>query len=227
MLAGHAEPTEPQVARAVVAALPDGATLVVSSSMPVRDVEWYAAPRRRRPRAWPTAAPTASTAWCRPRSAWPSARGRPTALLIGDVAFLHDTNGLLGAAGAGHRPHHRGGRQRRRRHLLVPAAGHGRRPPSGSSSSSARPTASTRSPSPRPTACRAWRSRRQPTSAPPSPRRWPRAACGWCGSAPTGRPTSPCTTSSTGRGGQPVSAARHAGPQRAAQRPSEALAHAP
>ena len=27
--------------------------------------------------------------------------GRPAALLIGDVAFLHDSNGLLGAAGRG------------------------------------------------------------------------------------------------------------------------------
>ena len=36
--------TEPGVARAVVAALPDGARLVVSSSMPIRDVERYAAP---------------------------------------------------------------------------------------------------------------------------------------------------------------------------------------
>ena len=45
-------------------------------------------------------------------------------MLIGDVAFLHDTNALLGAGRARHRPHDRRRRQRRRRHLLVPAPGH-------------------------------------------------------------------------------------------------------
>ncbi len=38
-------PTEPAVARRVVAAAPAGSTLVTSSSMPVRDVEWFGAPR--------------------------------------------------------------------------------------------------------------------------------------------------------------------------------------
>ena len=44
--------------------------------------------------------PTASTASCPPRWAWRWAPA-PTALLIGDVAFLHDTNGLLGLPGRG------------------------------------------------------------------------------------------------------------------------------
>ena len=39
--------------------------------------------------------------WCRRPSASPLGRSRPTALLIGDVAFLHDTNGLLGLADRG------------------------------------------------------------------------------------------------------------------------------
>ncbi|MCU1454333.1 MAG: 2-succinyl-5-enolpyruvyl-6-hydroxy-3-cyclohexene-carboxylate synthase, partial [Acidimicrobiales bacterium] len=45
VLARHAEPTEPGVARTLLAALPEGTTVVVSSSMPVRDLEWYGAPR--------------------------------------------------------------------------------------------------------------------------------------------------------------------------------------
>jgi len=44
-LAGHVEPTEPGIARTIAAALPEGSTLVVSSSMPVRDLEWFAAAR--------------------------------------------------------------------------------------------------------------------------------------------------------------------------------------
>jgi 2-succinyl-5-enolpyruvyl-6-hydroxy-3-cyclohexene-1-carboxylate synthase len=75
-----------------------GEALVVSSSMPVRDVEWYA-PRRAGLRVLAnrgangidgvvsTAVGVALTS--RPLPAW---------LLIGDLALLHDRNGLLGAA---------------------------------------------------------------------------------------------------------------------------------
>jgi len=87
-------PTEPGIARAVVAAVPDGGSLVVSSSMPVRDVEWYAAPRHglvvHANRGANGIDGVISTA------VGVALAGGPTALLIGDVAFLHDTNGLLG-----------------------------------------------------------------------------------------------------------------------------------
>lgn len=87
-------PTEPGIARAVVAAVPDGGSLVVSSSMPVRDVEWYAAARRglvvHANRGANGIDGVISTA------VGVALAGGPTALLIGDVAFLHDTNGLLG-----------------------------------------------------------------------------------------------------------------------------------
>ena len=108
-LACHAEPTEPAIARDVVRALPDGATLVVSSSMPIRDVEWYSAPRvglrvlaNRGANGIDGVVSTAvGVALAAKRSpAGPDRRG-PTALLIGDVAFLHDANGLLGAARRG------------------------------------------------------------------------------------------------------------------------------
>jgi len=88
--------SEPAVARAVVAGVPDGGSLVVSSSMPVRDVEWYAAPRsgvqvlsNRGANGIDGVVSTAVGV---------ALAGGPTACLIGDVAFLHDTNGLLGAA---------------------------------------------------------------------------------------------------------------------------------
>jgi 2-succinyl-5-enolpyruvyl-6-hydroxy-3-cyclohexene-1-carboxylate synthase len=98
-LAGLAAPNEPAVARNVVAALPDGARLVVASSMPIRDVERYAAPRAGLTLLANRGANgidgTVSTA-----VGVALGSGGPTALLIGDVAFLHDSNGLLGAVDA-------------------------------------------------------------------------------------------------------------------------------
>jgi 2-succinyl-5-enolpyruvyl-6-hydroxy-3-cyclohexene-1-carboxylate synthase len=89
--------TEPFVARATLAALGEGSSLVVSSSMPVRDLEWYGAPRdgvqviaNRGANGIDGVTSTAVGVAL--------ATGAPTTVLIGDVAFLHDTNGLLGAA---------------------------------------------------------------------------------------------------------------------------------
>lgn len=96
VLRAQAAPTEPAVARAVWSCLPDDADLVVSSSMPVRDLEWYGAPRtgvrvlaNRGANGIDGVTSTALGAAL--------ATGGRTALLIGDVAFLHDVNGLLGA----------------------------------------------------------------------------------------------------------------------------------
>ena len=99
-LAQESTPNEPAIARDVVAALPDGARLVVASSMPIRDVERYAAPRRSvtvlANRGANGIDGTVSTA-----VGLALGSAAPTALLIGDIAFLHDSNGLLGAAGRG------------------------------------------------------------------------------------------------------------------------------
>jgi 2-succinyl-5-enolpyruvyl-6-hydroxy-3-cyclohexene-1-carboxylate synthase len=93
VLAGHAEPTEPAVARDVVAAVPTGGHLVVSSSMPVRDVEWYAAPRdglvvhaNRGANGIDGVVATGVGVAL--------GSGAPTAVLVGDVAFLHDASAL-------------------------------------------------------------------------------------------------------------------------------------
>jgi 2-succinyl-5-enolpyruvyl-6-hydroxy-3-cyclohexene-1-carboxylate synthase len=94
VVAAADRPTEPTLARALVAALPNGATLVSSSSMPVRDVEWYAAPRdgvrHLSNRGANGIDGVVSTA-----VGVALASGAPTFLLIGDIALLHDSNGLL------------------------------------------------------------------------------------------------------------------------------------
>ena len=89
--------TEPGVARDVMAALPEGSSLVLSSSMPVRDVEWFAAPRagvdvysNRGANGIDGVVSTAVGVALATR--------RPTTVLIGDVAVLHDTNGMLMAS---------------------------------------------------------------------------------------------------------------------------------
>jgi len=92
--------TEPGVARTLAASLPAGSQLFVSSSMPVRDLEWYAAATDHlhvmSNRGTNGIDGVVS-------SAVGAALGtaRTTALLIGDVAFLHDSNGLLRLASRG------------------------------------------------------------------------------------------------------------------------------
>jgi 2-succinyl-5-enolpyruvyl-6-hydroxy-3-cyclohexene-1-carboxylate synthase len=85
---------DPTVARTVLGALPGGADLVVASSMPVRDVEWFGGTTEARVLANRGANGidgVVSTA------VGVALSGRPTVALVGDLAFVHDTNALLGA----------------------------------------------------------------------------------------------------------------------------------
>jgi 2-succinyl-5-enolpyruvyl-6-hydroxy-3-cyclohexene-1-carboxylate synthase len=94
VLATKAELTEPFVARTVAA---HASTLVVSSSMPVRDVEWYAAPRDGL-RVHANRGANGIDGVVSTAIGVAIASGEPVTVLVGDIAFLHDTNALLGLA---------------------------------------------------------------------------------------------------------------------------------
>jgi 2-succinyl-5-enolpyruvyl-6-hydroxy-3-cyclohexene-1-carboxylate synthase len=90
VLDGFDELTEPAVSRTIAEAMPDDAELVVSSSMPVRDLEWYGGSRARAfaNRGANGIDGVVGTALGR------ALTGRTTFVLLGDLAFVHDSNAL-------------------------------------------------------------------------------------------------------------------------------------
>jgi 2-succinyl-5-enolpyruvyl-6-hydroxy-3-cyclohexene-1-carboxylate synthase len=93
--------TEPGIARTLLAALPAGGALVVASSMPIRDVEWWGRPRggvtivSNRGVNGIDGVLSTALGFAKSRNAG------PVTALIGDLAFLYDVGALLGAASAG------------------------------------------------------------------------------------------------------------------------------
>ena len=101
--AGVSEPFEGRALAEVAAAVPAGGTLVVSSSMPVRDLDAFAAGDARPLRVLANRGANGidgviSTALGAAAAAREQEDGAgPLVLVIGDLAFYHDMNGLLAA----------------------------------------------------------------------------------------------------------------------------------
>jgi len=86
--------TEPLSAVTVSESLEPGSNLVVSSSMPVRDLEWFA-PARDGVRVFSNRGVNGIDGVVSTAVGVALSSKAPTALLIGDIAMLHDSNGLL------------------------------------------------------------------------------------------------------------------------------------
>ena len=88
--------TEPSLARHLYDWLPDPSTLVVSSSMPIRDVESFAGPRERPPRVLSNRGANGIDGVVSTATGVALAGPGPTVALVGDLAFLHDVSALVG-----------------------------------------------------------------------------------------------------------------------------------
>ncbi len=87
--------TEPHIARALVQAMPPNAALFVSSSMPIRDVDAFASHARGKVKVFANRGVNGIDGVTSTALGVSAATNAPTALLIGDIAVLHDLSGWL------------------------------------------------------------------------------------------------------------------------------------
>ncbi len=89
------EPHEGTVLAAVAAAVPAGGALFVSSSMPVRDLDGYAAPRAEPLHVLANRGASGIDGIVSSAFGAAAGLGAPVVCVLGDIAFFHDQNGLL------------------------------------------------------------------------------------------------------------------------------------
>jgi 2-succinyl-5-enolpyruvyl-6-hydroxy-3-cyclohexene-1-carboxylate synthase len=99
LAAGDDGLSEPALARALLPALPAGATAVVASSMPMRDLEWFAPPLRRPPPVLANRGANGIDGLVATTCGVAAAGRGPVVGLLGDLAFLHDVSSLVTPAG--------------------------------------------------------------------------------------------------------------------------------
>jgi 2-succinyl-5-enolpyruvyl-6-hydroxy-3-cyclohexene-1-carboxylate synthase len=90
---------ESALARRLFRSLPPEAIMVVSSSMPVRDVEAFAPPRSSPPQVLANRGANGIDGVVSTSLGVALGSGRPTVALVGDLAFLHDCSALVRSAG--------------------------------------------------------------------------------------------------------------------------------
>jgi 2-succinyl-5-enolpyruvyl-6-hydroxy-3-cyclohexene-1-carboxylate synthase len=88
--AAHDEATEPGIARCLLEAGGSGTTFVVASSMPVRDLEWYAPTLDNPPRVLANRGANGIDGVVSTALGAASAGDSPVVALVGDLAFFHD-----------------------------------------------------------------------------------------------------------------------------------------
>ncbi|MFA7248494.1 MAG: 2-succinyl-5-enolpyruvyl-6-hydroxy-3-cyclohexene-1-carboxylic-acid synthase [Dehalococcoidia bacterium] len=93
-MAGLDEPFEGQVVADIAGALPDGGTLVAGNSMPVRDIDSFFPNMDRAVRIVGTRGASGIDGVVSSAVGAAAVAGDPVALMIGDLSFLHDLNGL-------------------------------------------------------------------------------------------------------------------------------------
>jgi 2-succinyl-5-enolpyruvyl-6-hydroxy-3-cyclohexene-1-carboxylate synthase len=92
--------TEPALAHRLFDRMPGHATLVVSSSMPVRDLESFALPRHRPPRVLANRGANGIDGVVSTSLGVAIQSAGPVVALVGDLAFLHDSSALVRGEGS-------------------------------------------------------------------------------------------------------------------------------
>lgn len=94
VLADPGDLSEPAVARHVVSGLSADWGLVLASSMPIRDVASFAAPRAQGPRLCANRGASGIDGTVATACGFAAGLRKPVAVLLGDLAMLHDLNSL-------------------------------------------------------------------------------------------------------------------------------------